>query len=69
MRSKEEIEAVLAECIEVNEDIPMELDVFAYNAGWTKALEWILNINNQEQKAQNLLFEQNPFCPHFHYQK
>ena len=42
MRSKEEIEAVLAECIEVNEDIPMELDVFAYNTGWTKALEWIL---------------------------
>ena len=42
MRSKEEIEATLAECMEVNEDIPMELDVFAYNAGWTKALEWIL---------------------------
>ena len=42
MRSKEEIEATLAECIEVDEDIPMELDVFAYNAGWTKALEWIL---------------------------
>ena len=42
MRSKEEIEATLAECIEVDDDIPMELDVFAYNEGWLRALEWIL---------------------------
>ena len=48
MRSKEEIEATLAECIEADENIPMELDVFAYNAGWTKALSWILGGDNDE---------------------
>ena len=59
MRSKEEIEATLAECIEVDEDIPMELDVFAYNAGWTQALKWILGeeMGTNEKKDISHLLE------------
>ena len=43
MRSKEEIEAALAEEIEHRDGpIPMEEHVYMHNAGWIEALEWVL---------------------------
>ena len=44
MRSKEEIEAVLAEELRYKDDpnYPMELHDYAHNAGWIEALEWVL---------------------------
>ena len=44
MRSKEEIEAALAEEMQYKDDPnhPMELHVYAHNQGWIEALEWVL---------------------------
>ena len=43
MRSKEEIEAALAEEIEHRDGpVPMEEHIYMHSAGWIEALEWVL---------------------------
>ena len=50
MRSKGEIEAVLAEELRYKDDpnYPMELHDYAHNAGWIEALEWVLRGEDNE---------------------
>ena len=49
MRSKGEIEAVLAEELRYKDDpnYPMELHDYAHNAGWIEALEFVLGVSNE----------------------
>ena len=54
MKSKEEIECILAEEMQYLDDPnhPMDEMQWANNQGWIEALEFVLNINTQEQKSE-----------------